>query len=112
MGNLTWLFLAFIIQSSVVRTVSIDERIYANTISFSDEVLPLIETKCSVKACHGEKQPPMLNEYKQIRRFAQRISFRINFKTAPMPPDDAKIKLTDDERKKIEAWIKQGMPNN
>jgi len=85
---------------------------HSESISFSKDIFPLIEKACSDKACHGDAQVPKLTEYKKIRKFSQRIKFRITFEKAPMPPINAEESLNKEEIDKIISWIDQGAKNN
>ena len=92
-------------------------------VDFAREVLPVLSDKCFV--CHGpdtqkkdlvrldsfEAATRDLGGYKAIDLDAlsdSEIIIRMNDSDDPMPPENAEKQLTDEERKLIESWIKQG----
>ena len=92
-------------------------------VDFAKEILPLLSDKCFV--CHGpdtrkkdlvrldsfEGATRDLGGYKAIDLKAlsdSEIIVRMNDSDDPMPPENAEKQLTDEERKLIERWVKQG----
>ena len=93
------------------------------SVDFAKEILPLLSDKCFV--CHGpdtrkkdlvrldsfEGATRDLGGYKAIDLKAlsdSEIIVRMNDSDDPMPPENAEKQLTDEERKLIERWVKQG----
>jgi len=84
----------------------------AGRVSFSQDIVPLLTTKCNIPECHDGSQPPSLGNYKKVRVWLGRIQFRINYEKDPMPPKDSQTQLTEKELELLNAWIKQGAKNN
>jgi hypothetical protein len=92
-------------------------------VDFAREILPVLSNKCFV--CHGpdgtDKDVLRLDSFAQATRDLggyraidpaapqkSEMLARINDPDAPMPPEDAEKKLTDEERAVLSRWIRQG----
>lgn len=83
--------------------------------SFQADVFPLFETKCNLdNTCHGQKGTafPKYHSYGMIKAKAKKVAYRLKRTDKPMPPPDAEVSLSDEERSTILQWIEAGMPNN
>jgi hypothetical protein len=80
--------------------------------SFRTEVFPLIQTKCNIRLCHGERGSVPFANYTLVKRNAQNISKRIADPKAPMPPKDSNIRLSAGELQLIRQWVAAGAPQN
>lgn len=93
----------------------------ATPISFSKEILPIIQTNCYGSGCHDKGIAPDLtsaNAYDQLNMLGyidttnaegSKLYMRIKDTKSPMPPKGA---LSGTLTNKILAWIKQGAKNN
>lgn len=81
-------------------------------VSFQQDVIPIIKTKCNMVDCHGEKGFPKFYTYKMLKAKAKKIQKRIVAKIEPMPPEDAPLQLTKEEIKILNEWVDAGAPNN
>lgn len=82
--------------------------------SFQKEILPIIESTCSIEDCHDGVQPPDLRTFKKIVKSAEEIKVRINDTRYPMPPEgvpDVRA-LTASEKQLLMKWIDNGAPEN
>ena len=92
-------------------------------VDFAREILPILSNKCYV--CHGpdtkKKTELRLDSYaaatadrKGVRAIdpddlgESELLYRIHDKEDPMPPVDAEKQLTDEERKLLDRWVRQG----
>ncbi|MDX2286705.1 MAG: hypothetical protein NW241_21240 [Bacteroidia bacterium] len=80
--------------------------------SFRSEVFPIIQTKCNIRLCHGERGSVPFANYALVKRNAQNISKRIADPKAPMPPKDSNIRLSAEEMQTIRKWVAAGAPQN
>jgi uncharacterized membrane protein len=78
-----------------------------DTISYAQDIAPIVEKNCSIAGCHVQPNPAagvMLNTYELLKEkaVAGRIKARvIDQNPSPMPPAG----LTADEKKLIECWL-------
>ncbi len=78
------------------------------TISFSTDIQPLIQTNCATPGCHrANAQSPTLETYLQIDASKNRVKTRVDQGT--MPPSGP---LQQSDKDKITAWINEGALNN
>lgn len=84
-------------------------------VTFSEDVFPVIDNNCL--PCHGGSSPPMgidLTDYSGIRQAADDGSLLGAIKHqsgySPMPKDAPQ--LPECQIATVEAWIKDGMPDN
>ena len=72
------------------------------------DVAPIIESRCS--SCHGKAWmgPWPLDNYEHVADWADTI--RSNLVDCTMPPADAGIPMTNDERMVILNWLRCGHP--
>ena len=92
-------------------------------LDFARQILPILSNKCFV--CHGpdthKKDELRLDSYEAATRDLggykaidpedlgeSELIIRIHDKDDPMPPDDAEKQLTDEERKLLTQWVKEG----
>ena len=79
----------------------------ADSVSFKNDVQPIISSSCASSACHGADQDPLLTDYSSISAKADRIQFRTGNGT--MPPSGP---LSADDIQTIKCWVEQGALNN
>lgn len=78
------------------------------TISFSTDIQPLIQTNCATPGCHrANAQFPTLETYAQIDASKGRVKARVD--QGSMPPSGP---LQQTDKDKITAWINEGALNN
>jgi hypothetical protein len=83
--------------------------------SFSEDVRPIIETKCAIAGCHNGSLGEDLN-WTIYQNFHQRaregqVKFRVTHRI--MPPEDSPAgPLSQDEINAIACWTDQGSLNN
>lgn len=89
--------------------------------SFAVDVLPVVETRCSIGQCHvqGGVAPYIATDYNGIMPYAAdgRLLRAIKHEgPSPMPRLDPMqtdaVRLPDALVKPIECWVNQGFPNN
>lgn len=79
-------------------------------ISFSQDVLPIINSRCI--SCHapgGQQESSPYTSYEQIKNYDAAMVERINGIGSIMPPTGA---ISTCEKLKIAAWVNAGSPNN
>lgn len=76
-------------------------------VTWSQDVRPIIETRCSKAACHGGSNRVLFGSYETVKLHAQQIKVQVSMRS--MPQDG---QLTDDEIKKIVCWVESGAPEN
>jgi uncharacterized membrane protein len=72
------------------------------------DIAPIIQQRCAV--CHGAtpEGPWPLNDYHSVADWQDDI--RGDILNCSMPPSDAGLQMTREEREKILAWIRCGTP--
>jgi hypothetical protein len=78
-----------------------------DTISWSQDVLPLITETCGTKGCHDGKARLDWRDYGTITKFAE--STKTTTQDLSMPPDS---RLTQKQIQIIVCWVDNGTPNN
>ena len=82
-----------------------------STVSFAQDVQPIIEAHCAIPDCHvSGAQPPNLMQTSTIISRADRIRDRTQSRT--MPPSSSGITLTEAEIQTIDCWVQQGANEN
>ena len=98
---------------AVLSGLSAEQR----KVTFSEDVRPILKAKCIQFHRPGGMGPFALSTYAEARRHS--VLLRQVALTAQMPPIDAKSEvgklsditpLTPDELRKIQEWIREGMP--
>jgi hypothetical protein len=113
---------AFVALASVVflfltSCVSHDfpENVCVETYSFSDDVKPIIETKCAISGCHNGDMGQNLNwtDFSEFHQRAQSglVKSRVINRTMP-PANSAGGPLSQEEINAIACWTDQGVLNN
>lgn len=97
----------------------VEEELYPDrfcdlaNVTFSGTVQPLIQGNCAVPGCHvAGAQTPDLSSYAGIKAAADAgalVSRAVQGDPSPMPPTGL---LPDCDRRRIEAWVNAGAPNN
>jgi uncharacterized membrane protein len=87
------------------------EQNCSSSISFAQNVQPIITTRCAVPGCHvSGGQPP---DYSQPSNIVGRAaSIRNRTKNRTMPPPASGITLTEAEIQTINCWVQQGANAN
>lgn len=89
------------------------------TVSFSKDVMPLIQTKCNNDGCHGVNNPKKIQlitynfvraEVKPERPASSKIIDRITRTGVGKMPLNGH--MTEQEKTTIYAWVKQGAKDN
>ena len=106
--------LIFLFVLSTVVLISCKKSIYDknlqcdNTISFSNQILPLVENNCTVCHSAGEAGYTLTN-HSNISANADDMLSSMKGIMKLMPQDGA---LPDSLIQQFECWMKQGKPNN
>ena len=81
----------------------------AVTVSFANQIQPLIGNKCATSGCHAPPGgiSPTLETYAQIEASKSRVNTRVIL--GSMPPKEA---LPQNEKDLIQTWIDEGALNN
>ena len=80
-------------------------------VSFTEEILPIIQNNCAIAGCHVEgRQLPTLETYDQIAANSEKVKIRTGNGT--MPPGSSGKSLTQDEINHISCWVESGSPDN
>ena len=111
-----WMFLLspvlvlFMSKYSIVETADLPSA----PITFEADIYPIFQTKCNQGACHGDdgKAFPKYTSYGIIKAKSRKIAYRLKKKKDPMPPLDAAIPLTPEERQLLLDWIASGAPRS
>ncbi len=81
----------------------------ADTVYFSNDILPLITSNCSMTTCHGSAVGPILKTYSQIAGNRGDIKEQIARGQMPRPPVAL---LTSSQISMFNKWVAQGAKNN
>jgi hypothetical protein len=78
-------------------------------VSFSAQILPIIEANCNTVGCHSplDVNEPLTN-YEEVKKNLLDVQIMVLNGTMPPPPDV----ITQSERELILLWIEQGAPDN
>jgi hypothetical protein len=79
-------------------------------ISFSEDILPILETNCMISSCHCDGNSLCFDTYEVVSAYAEGIGQRTASRN--MPPAYSGKSLTDAEISQIAAWIDQGVKDN
>ena len=80
------------------------------SVSFADDVIPIIQSNCTRSGCHGagsNNGPGELLTFSQVSRVKGEIQSSVS--SGAMPKDS---RLTTDEKNSILCWIENGASNN
>ena len=92
------------------------EECDTSDISFSVDVMPVLETKCNENTCHGGDFPQGgigLSSYESVSAVDEdRLTGAIRHDEDYQNMPDNAEKLSECDIQKIEAWINQGKPDN
>ena len=74
------------------------------------DVAPIFEQRCATAACHSGfvGGPWPLRDYEHIADWQDVV--RAEVVSCAMPPPDANVPITDEERLQILNWIRCGLP--
>lgn len=97
-------YVVTVTDSEGCETVSEDIQL---GVSLQTDIMPIINTYCSVSGCHADSQSPLLENTTDVISAADRIKARTLAKT--MPPDGS---LPDSEIQKIADWVDCGANDN
>jgi cytochrome c553 len=81
----------------------------ADSVYFSNDILPLITSNCSMSTCHGGSRSPTLTTYTQISRNRGNIQEQISRGEMPIPPVAL---LSSSQISMFNKWVNQGAKNN
>jgi hypothetical protein len=81
----------------------------ADSVYFSNDILPLITSNCSMTTCHGGTRGPTLTNYSQIRSSRSDILEQITRGQMPIAPVGL---LTTAQITMFNKWVGQGAKNN
>ncbi len=97
----------------------VEEELYparfcdVTAVTYSGTIQPLLQGNCAVPGCHvAGGQSPDLSTYNGVRATAEQglLEARAVLGTpSSMPPSGL---LPDCDRRRLDAWIKAGAPNN
>jgi hypothetical protein len=78
-----------------------------SSVSYTETVRPLVETKCALTGCHiSGFQPGDFTRYDVLKQKAEEGKIQLMvFNLGNMPPV---IKLTEEERSQLKCWIESG----
>lgn len=76
--------------------------------SWQNDILPIMETSCSLSDCHDGLSRNDWTDYNEVKRYATAIKQRTQDRSMPFdgPP------LTQDQINIIACWVDAGSPNN
>lgn len=80
-----------------------------DSVYFSNDILPLITSNCSMSTCHGGRVDPTLTNYSQISGNRGDIKEQITRGQMPIAPVG---KLTSAQIALFTKWVSQGYKNN
>jgi hypothetical protein len=80
-----------------------------DSVYFSNDILPMITSNCSMSTCHGGRQSPTLTTYTQISKNQGDIREQISRGQMPIPPVGL---LTSAQISMFNKWVSQGSKNN
>ena len=92
-------------ENSIVAVVN-----SVQAISFSEDILPILQTNCMIASCHCDGNSLCFETYEVVSAYAEGIGQRTSSRN--MPPAYSGKSLTDAEIGKIAAWIDQGAKDN
>ena len=116
LSNIKFLFLSgivFYIMSCNQEEINIPTRCEELSVSYKNDLLPIIESKCSLASCHdiafkwGD-----FDTYEDLKERADngQLWLRISV-TGSMPPA-GNPKLTNEELELFKCWLNDGALNN
>lgn len=76
-------------------------------ISWTEDIQPIIQTRCAKAGCHGEGTNRNFTTYERVKEYADRIKFRVE--TFSMPLDGS---LPQDQINMIACWVEDGALQN
>lgn len=107
--SLLSIFLILVLVLVACKKSIYDKKLQCNsTISFSNQILPLVENNCTVCHSAGEAGYTLTN-HANISANAEDMLSSMKGIMQLMPQDGA---LPDSLIQQFECWIKQGKPNN
>ena len=108
---------------SVVAMVFLDSCVYHNfpeyvceeQMSFTEDILPIIQTKCAIAECHNGDMGTDLN-WTNFDQFHARVEsglvkYRVTNRIMP-PSFSTEGPLSQEQINAIACWADQGAPNN
>lgn len=81
-----------------------------DTVSWSLDVKPIIDAKCSISGCHANAQSPLLKTYTSV--FANRARIKVRAVTEGTMPPSGASPLNATEKEQLGKWIDAGALNN
>lgn len=109
--------LSFILAVCLNACVSHDfpANTCAETYTFSEDVKPIIETKCAISGCHNGDMGPDLNwtTFEQFHKRAESGLVKYRVTNHIMPPAESQAgPLSEEQINAIACWADQGALNN
>lgn len=94
-----------------VEEVAVTPEDCPETISYTDDIQPILTTNCSTSGCHNESSSSAgytFEEYSQVEEHAEIILSVIRHESGFSPMPQGSPKLSDSTIQKMECWINQG----
>lgn len=86
---------------------SFEEIAACETISFSEDISPIIQSNCAIPGCHAGVQSPDLRNFNNIQSNASKIKRLTKNRTMPLTGS-----LTQQQIDNIACWVDSGAPDN
>lgn len=80
--------------------------------SYTNDIKPIINTKCAIPDCHGNNGLANLADYTVLKTMADNVKVRKYVFELKLMPPSAKTQLTDTEKEKLSCWLDNGAPQN
>lgn len=85
---------------------------YENSVSYADDIAPILTAKCNFQTCHGGKSAARnFTRYETVRDNAAEIKLRTGNGDMPKSPQPGGP-LSPEQIKIIACWVDAGAPNN
>jgi len=90
------------------------------TVYFNDDIMPILNSNCSISGCHGSGEAPDLSSYSGVSRFVKPLKpmesklYKVitsHSSWERMPPNSSDA-LSKTQIDKISIWILQGAQDN
>lgn len=114
MKNLTLIFIAFVILTACKKDkapVTVVDSTCTQTISFTDQILPMIQTYCICCHDYGNSTGYILTNHSNISANASLIHNSLLGTSVQLMPQGGPA-LNDTLIKQFSCWINQGKQNN
>lgn len=94
-------------ECTAVEEVFVSQQLI---VSYSNEIVPILETNCMISGCHCDGNSLCFDTYENVK--ANALGIRDRTTARAMPPSYSGKTLTDNEITDIANWVYQGTQNN